>query len=659
MRVISDANSVSGPCHSSVYGQTEDYTVVVTSNSPVASVSITSSDIDNSICTGAALTFTAVPTNGGTNPVYQWKLNGNNVGSNSSTYTTSALTNNQVVSCVMTSNLVGVTSSPATSNSITTAVITTSTPTGSSSQSVCNSGTVANLTATGTSIKWYSAASGGSALATNTALANGTYYVTQTVNSCESVTRFAVSLTVNSTVAPTGNASQTLCTSSSVANLTATGTSIKWYSAVSGGSSLATSTVLTNGTYYATQTLNSCESASRLAVVCIIQNTAAPTGATPQSFCTVSSITNLTATGTAIKWYSASTGGSALATNTTLVNGTYYATQTLNGCESPIRLAVVVTTGSTSAPNGNASQSVCNSGTVANLTATGTSIKWYSVATGGSALATNTALTNGNYYATQTVNSCESVSRFAVAVSINSTSVPTGNVTQSLCATSTIANLSATGTAIKWYSASSGGSFLSSNTLLSNGTYYATQTLNSCESVSRLSINVTVTPLPVVTFSSISNLCVNSPLLPLTQGQPSGNGGVYSGLGVVNGVLNPALLPLGSTVLTYTYTDANNCKSTAQSTVNVSECLGVEELGANGFELYPNPTKNLFYISSSFDEVQNVTVFNTQGECLKSKFLPIQNLKYSIELESCSEGIYLVQIKTKSSIYFTKISVVK
>jgi hypothetical protein len=46
-------------------------------------------------------------------------------------------------------------------------------------------------------------------------------------------------------------------------------------------------------------------------------------------------VTNLAAIGTGIKWYAAATGGVALVTSTTLVNGTdYWASQTLNGCES-------------------------------------------------------------------------------------------------------------------------------------------------------------------------------------------------------------------------------------------------------------------------------------------------------------------------------------
>ncbi len=71
-----------------------------------------------SVCAGTAVTFTAAPTNGGT-PVYQWKLNGSNVGSNSISYVNAGLANNDVILCVMTSNASCVSPATATSNSIT------------------------------------------------------------------------------------------------------------------------------------------------------------------------------------------------------------------------------------------------------------------------------------------------------------------------------------------------------------------------------------------------------------------------------------------------------------------------------------------------------------------------------------------------------------
>jgi GEVED domain/Secretion system C-terminal sorting domain len=95
------------------------YQITPCTTAAVASVAITISSGSNPTCVGSSVTFTAAPTNGGTAPSYQWQVNGVNVGTNSSNYTTTTLTNGAVVKCIMTSNLAGVTSSPATSNSIT------------------------------------------------------------------------------------------------------------------------------------------------------------------------------------------------------------------------------------------------------------------------------------------------------------------------------------------------------------------------------------------------------------------------------------------------------------------------------------------------------------------------------------------------------------
>jgi hypothetical protein len=63
-----------------------------------------SSNTGSSICSGTSVTFTAVATNGGSSPSYQWKKNGLNVGTNNTAYTTSALVTGDVISVVLTSN---------------------------------------------------------------------------------------------------------------------------------------------------------------------------------------------------------------------------------------------------------------------------------------------------------------------------------------------------------------------------------------------------------------------------------------------------------------------------------------------------------------------------------------------------------------------------
>jgi hypothetical protein len=71
------------------------------------------------ISNGSISTFTAIGTNLGTSPSYQWKLNGGNVGTNSSTYINTVLSNSDVINCVVTPSISGCSASTYTSNNIT------------------------------------------------------------------------------------------------------------------------------------------------------------------------------------------------------------------------------------------------------------------------------------------------------------------------------------------------------------------------------------------------------------------------------------------------------------------------------------------------------------------------------------------------------------
>lgn len=93
-----------------------------------ASASVSISASSNSICSGTQVNFTATPFNGGSAPVYQWKVNGNNTGTNSPTFSSGQLNNNDVVSVVMTSNSSCANGFQATSNTILMAVTETLKP---------------------------------------------------------------------------------------------------------------------------------------------------------------------------------------------------------------------------------------------------------------------------------------------------------------------------------------------------------------------------------------------------------------------------------------------------------------------------------------------------------------------------------------------------
>jgi uncharacterized protein (TIGR02145 family) len=81
---------------------------------PNLPVSVTIIPSQNPLCAGNTVTFTATPTNGGVSPIYQWKVNGINAGTNSSTYSY-VPTNGDLVSCILTSSETCTTGNPASS----------------------------------------------------------------------------------------------------------------------------------------------------------------------------------------------------------------------------------------------------------------------------------------------------------------------------------------------------------------------------------------------------------------------------------------------------------------------------------------------------------------------------------------------------------------
>ena len=91
--------------------------ITVTASNVIPSINIVANV--NNTCAGTPITFTANVTNGGSNPIYQWKINGTNVtNSNRNTLTLTDLKNDDLVSCVLTATNSCQANSEVTSNVI-------------------------------------------------------------------------------------------------------------------------------------------------------------------------------------------------------------------------------------------------------------------------------------------------------------------------------------------------------------------------------------------------------------------------------------------------------------------------------------------------------------------------------------------------------------
>jgi gliding motility-associated-like protein len=217
-------------------------------------------------------------------------------------------------------------------------------------------------------------------------------------------------------------------------------------------------------------------------------------------------VANLTITGQNIQWYTSATGGTPLTNTTSLINGsTYYASQTINGCESLIRKPVLVTIIVVPTPTGISMQEFCkiDNPKVSNLTPNFPNIKWYTTLTGGNPLNSNTPLIdNASYFAEaiDVTTGCKSPNRLEVIVKINDSNPPTGDLEQIFCEEDnpTLSNLMMnTSNTLVWYDSAAGNIIVDDTTPLSNGdSFYASNfdSTTNCYSSDRTKVDITLLP---------------------------------------------------------------------------------------------------------------------------------------------------------------------
>lgn len=338
-----------------------------------------------------------------------------------------------------------------------------------------------------------------------------------------------------------------------------------------------------------------------------------------QSFCSTANptIASLQITGQNIKWYDSA--NNLLNTSTALINGqTYYATQTINGCESN-KVSVVVTLTTTPVPNANTNQEFCISAnpTLSNLVVTGTALQFYN-ATGGQ-LPITTPLTNGQtYFVTQTINGCES-SKLPIAVSLTTGNIPAKSFETSICNSSSkdvtmVVNLhqyesdiiSNSGSYIfEFFTPTGSPIFNASNYSLNIGFNLIKVKVSNAQGCSNIvDLKITLKQKPEIELQDKISICEGqSATLAATPGLQSylwSTGATTSNIVV-------------STAGTYwvEITAANGCSNKAYSTVSFYELGKITSISISGntATIQVSPTGNYQY---SLDNInwQNYNVFS-------------------------------------------------
>ena len=219
----------------------------------------------------------------------------------------------------------------------------------------------------------------------------------------------------------------------------------------------------------------------------------------------------------------------------------------------------------------------------------------------------------------------------APSIAVNSSTICAGAAT----------TLTASGATTYTWSTSSNATSISVSPT-STSVYTVSGNLTGCGVSAMQTATVTVNNLPVVSMNAISGpLCVTNAAVNLV-GTPGG--GVFSGPGVVGSTFDPAVSGAGTFTVMYNYTDANSCSAVDSKTVSVGLCTGVTELTNMAITVYPNPAKNVVYITmnSALVNLATIQMYDAIGKLVISE--KVKNSTTTISLQDYASGIYSIRV---------------
>ncbi len=175
---------------------------------------------------------------------------------------------------------------------------------------------------------------------------------------------------------------------------------------------------------------------------------------------------------------------------------------------------------------------------------------------------------------------------------------------------------------------------------------------NGCDSTIYTHLNVH--PLPLVTLTLDTTVCINWSFIDLFGENPSG--GFWSGLGVNGSQFEPSSLPPGIYEVTYMYVDSNFCLASASDSIIIDLCTGLQEIDGVVISIYPNPASEFLNVQfASANASTSFNIIDTKGQSLNKGTWDQQNL--AIPVQHLANGIYFIQIIHQGKISTSKFTI--
>ncbi|WP_430403139.1 FG-GAP-like repeat-containing protein [Fluviicola sp.] len=507
--------------------------------------------------------------------------------------------------------------------------------------SFCSGGSVM-LSSSYTSGNLWSSGSTANAI---TVSSNGTYSVTYTDgNGCVSSPSTPVTVTVNSIPAApviTASGPTTFCAGGSVTLTSSYATGNSWSTLAMTPSITATA----SGVYSVIHIDgNGCASPSSTPVVVNVQSNPAPPSITAGGATTICQGSFVTLTSSYTSGNTWSSGGVSQSINAT-VSGNYTVTYTnVNGCTSTSSPMIVTVIPVSSIPNISASGSttICDGSSVT-LTSSDPNSTWSTGATTQSIIIT----TSGSYSVVGNQTGCPSQSSAPVVVNVNpapATPIITPSGPTTICEGEELF-LFTSGTGTNTWSTGYIGQVL--QVTVSGNYWVSVQNVYGC-SASSVVVPVIVNSNPIVTVNPFQPLCSFAAPFTMSNGLPAG--GTYTGNGITSNIFDPGNAGIGSSIVTYTYVDVNDCSTSAQTTIDVNDCAGIDEKESTYFSLFPNPNNGQFKVISTGTPMDQIIIYDVQGKMVfNESYSGIFTLEF--DLNAYSNGVYYIEINSDQEIH--------
>lgn len=178
------------------------------------------------------------------------------------------------------------------------------------------------------------------------------------------------------------------------------------------------------------------------------------------------------------------------------------------------------------------------------------------------------------------------------------------------------------------------------------GTYFDTlMTVSGCDSIFEQTIVPSLNPTVGLMDYGTDPICEQSGPVVLPLGSPAG--GVYSGIGVSGSLFDPTGLAAGEYTTTYTFTTIHGCSRSDSTKINVVNCLGVEDWGADfQVDIYPNPSKGVVHLDlTEVTDPVDLEIYNSIGKKVYETILHEGENEIDLHVES---GIYLLKLSHAS-----------